>query len=278
MVAWQFILIYMLGGALAGLSAGLLGIGGGLIVVPFLSIVLGYAGFPQDELMHVAVATSLLLIVFTSTSSMIAHIRKGEVIWRAFWSLLPGLIIGAIIGANIADLLPSSVLRIVFGTFVFIIAYTMIKQRHSENLTMRPLPVGYFLSGAGVIIGVLCNILGMGGGGLIVPFLSHYNVRIRQAIATSAVCGFPTALTGVIALVLVGLDESANRIPGTTGYLYWTAFFSMIIPSMLCAQWGAYLAHRLPGDKLRKIFAVFLIIVGVDMLRRAAESLFINLF
>ena len=98
MVAWQFILIYMLGGALAGLSAGLLGIGGGLIVVPFLSIVLGYAGFPQDELMHVAVATSLLLIVFTSTSSMIAHIRKGEVIWRAFWSLLPGLIIGAIIG------------------------------------------------------------------------------------------------------------------------------------------------------------------------------------
>ena len=139
---------------------------------------------------------------------------------------------------------------------------------------MRPLPVNYFLSGAGVIIAILCNILGMGGGSLIVPFLSHFDLRMRQAIATSAVCGFPTALTGVIALAFVGLDEKTNMLPNTTGYLYWTAFFSMIIPSMVCAQFGAHLAHRLPCDKLRKIFAGFLLIVGVDMLRRAAESIF----
>lgn len=272
MVEWHFILIYVVGGALAGLSAGLLGIGGGLIVVPFLAIVLAHVGFPHDELMHVAVATSLLLIVFTSVSSMIAHIRKGGVMWPVFWYLLPGLIIGAIIGANIADILPSSIMRIIFGVFVFVIAYSMFKKRDQEKIKQHELPVNFFLSGVAVFISILCNILGMGGGSLIVPFLSRYNLPMRHAIATSAVCGFPTALTGVLALAFVGLNEKANMMPGTTGYLYWTAFFAMIVPSMLCAQWGASLAHRLPCDKLRKIFAVFLVIVGVDMLRRAVTS------
>jgi len=275
-ISWQFIVIYLLGGALAGLSAGLLGIGGGLIIVPLLATVLGYAGFPSNEIMHVAVATSISVILFTSFSSTVAHVRHSRVAWGVFWCFTPGLIIGASIGAKIADLLPDSAMRIIFGTFVFLIASSMFKGNKLKNTKHRPLPKNYILTSVAVFIGMFCNILGMGGGSLIVPYLSRYQLEIRRAIATSAVCGFPTALTGVIALALVGLDEQANSIPGTIGYIYWIAFACMVLPSVAFAQLGARLAHRLPSEKLRRIFAWFLIIVGIDMLCKAVFDLFLN--
>lgn len=270
MSMWLLIPCFVIGGAVGGFTAGLLGIGGGLIVVPFLACMLPYAGFPEESIMHVAVATSLLLIVFTALSSMLAHLRKGNVMWTTFWYFLPGLMAGAIVGANIADLLPSKVMRIIFGLFTFMIAYMMFKNPKGKAKEKPPLKSNYGLTGLGVIIAALCNILGMGGGGLIVPYLNRYDVPMRKAIGTSAVCGVPTALVGVIALAIVGLDEKVHGIHGMTGYLYWIAFLSMIIPSMVFAPLGAALTQRLPCHKLRHLFALFLVIVGVDMLSKSA--------
>lgn len=263
------IFLYILGGCAAGFLAGLLGIGGGLLVVPFLSIMLPFAaGVPDAYAMHMAVATSLTIIVGTSLSSILAHHRHGGILWDLFKKLLLGIIVGAIIAGHIADSLSSGVLRIVFGLFVLFLSFTMVFKSKRVRLEQRELPgkVGLFFSSLG--ISGFCNILGMGGGSLMVPFLSRYQIPMRNAVATSAVCGFPIALVGVISLISVGADEPG--LPAwSTGYVYWPAFICMVIPSIFLAPVGAKLAHRLPAENLKHVFAVFLLIVGMDMLSKA---------
>jgi len=260
------ILLFIVAGSLAGLLAGLLGIGGGLLVVPFLAFYLPFIGVKSQYVMHISVATSLAIIVFTSMASVYGHYRHGQILWGTSRQLLAGLILGAISGAIIADFLPSNILRIMFGVFVLIIAYRMMLAKKEVRHSGLPGTKGLIAAGFG--IAGFCTLLGTGGGSLMVPFLARCNVPLRRAVATSAVCGFPIALTGVVSLILTGQD--VGDLPAwSAGYVYWPAFLGLVIPSMLCAPLGAKLTQVVPVAILRKFFAVFLLLVGIDMLSKA---------
>jgi hypothetical protein len=258
------IICFIIGGALSGLMAGLLGIGGGLIVVPFLAFALPYAGFPNDIIMHIAVATSLANIVVTSIVSLYSHHKRGAVIWPLFMQMLPGSIAGAILGALLASVLASKSLQIIFALFVFFMAYNLAKPKTEAAGTMQlPSKTSLFLGSTG--IAGFCSLLGMGGGSLMVPYFNHYHVPMRNAVGTSAACGFTIALAGITSLMLSEI-HTPSPAAWMTGYLYWPAFITMSIASVALAPLGAKLAHTLPVPLLRRIFAGFLVVVGISML------------
>ncbi len=259
----QTLLFYMALGAFAGTLAGLLGVGGGLIIVPSVAWVLHLQGVSDQVIMHLAVGTSLATIVVTSLSSVRAHHRHGAVSWPVFKSLTPGIVIGALVGATVADALPSDTLRIVFGVFVLSVSAQMIFA--GPPAPHRGLPGTPGMLGAGGVIGALSAIVGIGGGSLTVPFLTWCNISIRHAVATSAACGLPIAVAGAVGFVLNGLDNP--QLPAwSLGYVYGPALLGIALVSMLFAPLGAKLAHTLPTGLLKKIFAGFLAIVGVKML------------
>lgn len=257
------ILYYLLIGAVAGVLAGLLGVGGGLLIVPTLVFVFDAYGIAQTSATHIAIGTSLATIIFTSMSSVLAHHRHGAVMWPVFRKLAPGLVTGAFIGAAIADFLSTHVLAKVFGVFELLIAAYMI--RDAKPAPHRELPDYAGLFGVGNVIGTVSAIIGIGGGTLTVPFLVWCNQNIRKAVATSAACGLPIAVAGAVGFVVAGLNEI--RLPeGTSGYLYWPAFGGIAAFSMLTAPVGAKLAHTLPTATLKKVFAFLLIGLGIRML------------
>lgn len=269
---WIEVICYLVVGAMTGLFAGLLGIGGGLVVVPFLAFFLPLLNFPDAYVMHIAIATSLSIIVITSLSSAYSHHRKGAIQWDITKKMVLGCIIGGLIGSQVADLLPSGILRIIFGIFVFLMAFRLFTG-HKVHGDGRQLPGRAGLGIASIIISFFCTILGMGGGSLLVPYFSFYNVPMRNAVATSASCGFPIALSGAIGLLLAGTSETV-LLPHTAGYIYLPAFVAIVIPSVLFAPLGAKLTHMIPTSLLRKFFAVFLVFVGLDMLHQAIVHLF----
>jgi len=249
-------------GAVAGVLAGLLGIGGGLIIVPALVFALG-AQFPADSLMHVAVSTSLATIIFTSISSAAAHHRRGAVQWREAAWLTPGIVAGTAVGATAAAYMSTGALRILFGIFECLVAAHML--RAFVPPVRRAPPPTAALAGAGTVIGGLSTILGIGGGVLTVPFLNWAGVDMRKAVATSSVCGVPIAIAGTVAMIFVGL-ETPDLPAGSTGYVYWPAAAPIALTSVLLAPLGAHLAHTLPVALLRRLFAGLLVLVGARML------------
>jgi len=254
---------YLLLGAFAGTIAGLLGVGGGLIIVPVLVFIFTGHQFPVEVIVHIAVGTSLASIVVTSISSTWAHHKHGAVIWQVFWQLVPGIIIGSFLGALIADLMNANSLRTFFGVFELIVAAQMAM--NIKPAPHRQLPHFLGTSGAGTGIGTISTIVGIGGGTLTVPFLVWCNTNMHKAVATSAACGLPIALAGAVAYTLTGLNE-ANLPSGAVGYIYWPAFIGIVATSMLFAPLGAKLAHRLPVNILKKVFAVLLAVLGIRML------------
>jgi uncharacterized membrane protein YfcA len=259
----ELLLIYLVLGAFAGLVAGLLGVGGGLVIVPALALVFQQQGVAEGVIMHLAIGTSLATIVVTSVSSTQAHRKRGAVRWDAFIALAPWLVVGALAGAAVADMTPSRWLRTIFGLFELAVAVQI-----GLNLMTSPhrrLPGTHGMLGAGTVIGFVSAILGIGGGTLTVPFLVWCNVAIRQAVATSAAAGLPIALAGAAGFAANGWDK-LGLPPWSTGYLYWPAFAAIAATSLLAAPLGARLAHTLPTGVLRRIFAVFLAILGIRML------------
>ncbi len=254
---------YLLLGSIAGVIAGLLGVGGGLIIVPALILILGMQGIDQLHIVHIAIGTSLATIVVTSMSSMWAHHRHGAVQWRVFKRLVPGIVVGALIGAVITDYMSGALLRKVFSVFVLAAAVQMLTGAQPAAHRTVPETVGMF--GAGGIIGAVSSIIGIGGGTMTVPFLLWCNVNIRRAVATSAACGLPIAIAGACGYVLTGWNETA--MPAwSSGYIYWPAFVGIVVMSIFFAPLGAYLAHRLPVASLKKIFALLLFVIGIRML------------
>ncbi len=266
------ILLLLALGVVTGFLAGLLGIGGGMIMVPFLVMILTARDFPHDAIIKVAIATSLTTILFTSLSSVRAHHSRGAVRWDIVKALAPGMVVGTLLGAQIVGALPARLIAAFFAAFIGWTAYRMLRRARTTGADGNPrtLPSTAGLIGTGGIIGVLSAFLGAGGGFLTIPFLTGRNVQIRQAIATSAACGFPIALAGSVGYIIAGWNI---HLPGQTfGYLYLPALAAIVPASVLTAPLGARTAHALSVNKMRVVFAMVLSGLSAYMLTRAIRG------
>ncbi len=257
------LLLYLALGAFAGVMAGMLGVGGGLIIVPVLAWIFGRQQVSDALIMHLAIGTSLASIVVTSISSVRAHHRRGAVLWLAFWRLTPGIVIGAWLGAAVADVLSSAALTKIFAVFVLMVSAQMAFG--AKPAPQRELPDAAGMAVTGGVIGVVSAIVGIGGGSLTVPFLIWCNIHMRQSVATSAACGLPIALAGAIGFIVTGYN-AADLPAWSLGYVYGPALIGVAFASMLTAPLGARLAHTLPTEILKKVFAIFLAVIGTKML------------
>ena len=257
------LVVYCLLGAIAGVLAGLLGVGGGIVIVPMLVFAFGWQNFPPDVLMLMALGTSMGSIMFTSISSSLAHSRNKGVQWDAVRNITPGILIGTFCGSFLASHVPARFLQLFFVAFLFFVITQMLSGKKPKP--SRHLPGLGGMSVAGGIIGVVSSLVGTGGGTLSVPFLLWNNLDMRKAIGTSAAIGFPIAVAGTLGYIVGGWN--APGLPaGCVGFVNLMAFFGIAAASFMTAPIGARLSHSLPTAKLKKGFAVFLIIVALRML------------
>lgn len=253
----------MLIGAAAGASAGLFGIGGGIIVVPALVVTFATLQFTPDHLTHIAVGTSLATIVVTGSASAWMHHRHRAVRWPLVRGLLPGIVIGAVIGALFADTLSSERLRQLFGVLQIVLAakmlFNLMPQRGEFTPRRGEMPL------VGGVIGAVASCFGIGGGALTGPYLIWRGQAVHDAVGTAAAVGVPIALAGAVSFIITGLN--ASQLPAwSSGYIYWPAFAAISAATLVFAPLGARLAHRLNAKVLKKAFAVLLVIIGIKML------------
>lgn len=258
-------LVVLLGlGAFVGFAAGLLGIGGGMVLVPFLNYMLPRIGIPQDLAVHAAIATAMGTIVFTSLSSIRAHQKRQAIHWDVVRLMVPGIILGGFVsGGAIFSMISNEWLAIIFVAFVYISALRMLRKSTSDATPM--LPPKWVTAVFGFVVGVISGLLGAGGGFLSVPYLARANIVMARAVATSAALGFFIALANSIGYIWSGYEET-KHIPGMLGYNYWPALITLSVMSVLTAPLGAAAAHRLPVNHLKRIFAGLLFILGTQMI------------
>lgn len=259
------LIIYLAIGAIAGFAAGLFGVGGGLIIVPILYVVFTQLNYDPQIIMHMALGTSLATIIVTSISSVSAHHKKGAVLWSVVANLAPGLIIGAFLGAGIADYLTGYGLQLIIGVFALWVAFKMFKGAQAVVDSSRQLPAKAQQMVAGGGIGVASAIFGIGGGSLTVPYLNRYGVVMQKAVATSAACGLPIAIAGALGFIWFGQGQT-TEIPNAIGYVHIYAFIGISIMSFITAKLGAKVAHRLSPAMLKRCFAGVLSTVGLYFL------------
>ena len=257
------LLLYAVLGSIAGLLAGLLGVGGGLVIVPMLVFSFGLQNVPAEITMHLALGTSLASIMFTSISSFMAHHKRGAVDWTTVKRIVIGIFTGTFLGSCFASTLSTDILKVVFVIFLYFIAYQFLTNRKPEASRELPGRPGMFV--AGNVIGFVSSLVGIGGGSLSVPFMIWCNVVVHRAIGTSAAIGLPIAIAGTVGYILNGWGNTLLP-PYSAGYVYLPALVGIAAVSILTAPLGAKLAHSLPVDKLKKIFALLMIAVGTKML------------
>jgi len=262
----SLILLFLLLGTFTGFAAGLLGIGGGMLMVPFITMLLTAREFPRELIVHMAIATSLSTIMFTSLSSVRAHHKRGAVLWPVVKILAPGILIGSWIGPWIGTKLNSFGLSLFFAIFVGFSATQMLMDK--KPAASRELPQAPGMFGAGTIIGVLSGLVGAGGGFISVPFMTWCNVKIHNAVATSAALGFPIALAGTLSNIYFGMHEPGLP-PGSLGFIYLPALLVISLASVFTAPYGAKTAHALPVKSLKKVFAIVLYVLAAYMLYKA---------
>jgi len=250
-------------GLCTGFLAGLLGIGGGMIMVPFITMILSGRGVTPDLAVKMAIATSMATIIFTSLSSVRAHHKRGAVRWDIVKLLAPGIVIGAAIASlGVFALLKGSWLALVFAAFVAFSATQMLLNKKPKPSRTLPGPVG--MLGAGTVIGFLSGLVGAGGGFVSVPFMTWCNVAIHTAVATSAALGFPIALANALGYLVAG-QGVAGLPPGSIGYIYLPALAVIASASVLMAPLGVRAAHALPIATLKRVFASILYILAAYM-------------
>ena len=252
---WTLVPVFLAIGGVVGFIAGLLGIGGGMTMIPLLTLIFTRQHFPPEHVLHIAVATSLATIVFTSISSVRAHHAHDAVVWPIFWKLGPGILIGSLIGPQIVSGLSTSTLAAVFAAFTAFTATRLL--RDAKPKPSRALPGALGMLGVGGALGTLSSMVGAGGAFISVPFMTACNVRIHNAVATSAALGLPIAVAGTVGYLLAG-SRVADLPPHTIGYVNLPALFAIATASVLAAPAGARMAHRWPVPRLRRAFAVLL--------------------
>ncbi len=254
---------YCILGIISGIVAGLLGLGGGIVIVPALYFIFSWQELAPEITMHLAVATSLATIIFTAISSCYAHSKRDAVLWDTVLTLGPGIMLGAIIGAFVTDSVSNNHLRIFFGVFEMLVAIQIWFQLQPKAQKSLPGTLGLVITG--LIIGFLSTILGIGGGTIVVPFLLWCCIDIRHAVGTSSACGLPIAVAGTFSLIWIGWNNPS--LPEyTMGYVYLPAAIGITLTSILTAPLGAKLAHKIPKDHLKKIFAITIFIIGFRIL------------
>ena len=255
-------------GTFGGFAAGLLGIGGGMILVPFITMIFTARGFAPELTIHMAIATSLATILFTSLSSVRAHHQHGAVLWPIVKLLAPGILVGSWIGPWIGKQMDSTVLAAFFGVFVAFSATQMLIGK--KPAAARELPAAPGMFAAGGFIGTLSGIVGAGGGFVSVPFMTWCGVRIHNAVATSAALGFPIALSGTVSNIYFGWGE-AGLPDYSLGFIYLPALAIIVLASVSMAPVGARTAHRMPVRQLQKVFAVILYALAAYMFWKAVN-------
>ncbi|RZL32044.1 MAG: sulfite exporter TauE/SafE family protein [Rubrivivax sp.] len=251
-------------GLAAGFLAGLLGIGGGMLLVPFLTFILGQRGVAPGMAVKMAIATSMATIMFTSLSSVRAHHQRGAVRWDLVKGLAPGILAGGLLaGAGLFALLKGAWLALLFAAFVSFSGWQMLRNKRPEPSRRMPGKGGQFCAGAG--IGLLSGMVGAGGGFVSVPFMVWCNVPVHFAVATSAALGFPIAIANTLGYLLGGWGLEP-ALPGTFGYLYLPALALIAAASVTMAPLGARAAHAMNVAQLKKAFATLLFALAAYML------------
>jgi uncharacterized membrane protein YfcA len=263
---WTMLPVLLALGAIVGFLAGLLGIGGGMSMVPLLTIVFSARGFPAKHVVHLAVATSTATMMFTAASSARAHARRGGVLGGVVTAMAPGIIVGSFVGPQIAAVLSGRVLAALLGIFTWAAGTRMIVARAARPGPELPRKPALFGVAAG--IGIVSSLAGAGGAFITVPYLGYHNVRIQNAVATSAALGFPIAVVGTIGYAIAGWHQVG--LPAwSLGYVYLPAMAMLLIASVSTAPLGAAMAHRWNAKRLRRAFAVLLYALGAYMFWRA---------
>jgi uncharacterized membrane protein YfcA len=257
-----YFLLYLLIGIIAGTLSGMLGIGGGLMVIPLLAWLLKLQGVSNVLIMHMAAGTSLSVMIFTTFSSLYGHTKRGVKVWNIYRRLILGIIFGTFLGAIFEHFLHSDILEIIFAIFIFIVAIRMLLALKTKASRTLPGHLGMF--GMALVIGGKSGLLGLGGGTITIPFLTYCNVPVRNTIAVSAACGFTIAFIGTISYILTG--QHATNLPAwSLGYIYLPAFLGIVLTAPLCAQLGAYFSHKIPKQVLTRILGGVLLILAIKM-------------
>lgn len=257
------LLVYLGCGAIVGIIAGLLGVGGGTVIVPILVAVFPYQGVPAEYIQQMALGTSLASIMFTSISSARAHHLKGSVRWKIVREITPGILIGTFVGGLIATHLPTMFLKIFFICFLFAISGQMMTNYRPPASRHMPGTIGTAASGG--VIGLLSSFVGIGGGSLSVPFMTYCGVDIHQAVGTSSAIGFPIAIAGALGYIAGGWGRP--DLPAySLGFVQLWALLGIAAASMITAPIGAKISHALPTAGLKRSFAFFLALIALKML------------
>jgi uncharacterized protein len=258
-------LAYILVGMFSGFIAGLLGIGGGVVIVSVLTMMFDAQGVAHQHILHMALGTSMATIIFTATASVRAHHAHGAVFWPVVRTALPGVLIGTLLGTQLASLASTYALSLFFGLFMLCIAAQMAFSMHAKP--GRTLPGRAGIVTAGGVIGCISALVAINGGSLTVSCMTWCNVRIQDAIGTAAALGLPIAIFGTLGYLWNGWG--VEGLPeGTIGYVYIPALVCLMLSSSLTAPLGARMTHRLPVLRLRKIFAGLLVVLAAKMLWR----------
>ncbi|MAZ89074.1 MAG: hypothetical protein CL693_15710 [Cellvibrionaceae bacterium] len=255
-------IVFAVVGVVAGLIAGLFGLGGGVVMVPAMIYTFGVLAFPDAILTHLAVGTSLACIVVTAIIASWTHWQKKAIDTHLLLPLVPGVVVGAWLGGVVAARLEGIELQYAFAVFLVFVGVTMLRKVAQDQSS---LPGQWGLGLSALAIGGFSSLFGVGGGSMTVPFLRYCGVVMTRAVATSAALGLPIAASGAVSYVVQGWGHT--ELPsGALGFVYLPAFIGMVICSAPASRIGAKLAHKLPAEKLQRAFAVVLLLIAAELL------------
>ncbi len=249
-------------GISTGVLAGMLGIGGGMVIVPGLFYLFSLMDLPTYSLMHLAAGSAMCIMIFTSASSTLSHHLRGDVQWPIIRRIVPAIAVGVVLGNRFSNQLDTHWLEIIFGAFLMLVSVKILLDWKPafEEVTAPPLGVTTL---AGSTIGLKSGILGIGGGAISVPFLLYCGLPMSKASGTSAAFTLPIALVGTLSFLL--FSPGYATISWTTGYIYWPAVALVAPFTMMGAPIGTRLSHRISPQQLRRVFALLLVTIGLRM-------------